>query len=237
MARIDTLGNFLTDVADSIREKTGKSDSITPANFDTEIESISGGGDLSEYFNTNPTSVTSIMEIKASLIKKIPDVYIPSTVTNGNNAFNSSNWGSYLPIPKLIGGENITAYESLFQGQINITDIDCTGLNTSSCTSFYRMFYNCTQLTRLDLSSFTPPTTGSIILKQMFLSCTQLTFLDIRNMTLHNSTNFDFMFGSGSSNFNVNCEIIVKDTTEKDWVTTNFSYLTNVKTVAEYEGE
>lgn len=44
MARIDNLTNFLTDVANSIRSKTGKTDAIPAENFDTEIESISGGG-------------------------------------------------------------------------------------------------------------------------------------------------------------------------------------------------
>lgn len=41
MARVDTLTNFLTDVADSIRSKTGKSETIACEDFDTEIESIS----------------------------------------------------------------------------------------------------------------------------------------------------------------------------------------------------
>ena len=44
MARTDSLTNFLTDVADAIRSKTGKSDLIPCENFDIEIESISGGG-------------------------------------------------------------------------------------------------------------------------------------------------------------------------------------------------
>lgn len=43
MARIDKLSNFLTDVADSIRNKTGDTANISPANFDTEIASISTG--------------------------------------------------------------------------------------------------------------------------------------------------------------------------------------------------
>ena len=48
MARIDNLSNFLTDVADSIRSKTGKNGLITPANYDTEIESISTEPNLQE---------------------------------------------------------------------------------------------------------------------------------------------------------------------------------------------
>jgi hypothetical protein len=35
MARIDTLANFITDIATAIKAKTGKTDPITPANFDT----------------------------------------------------------------------------------------------------------------------------------------------------------------------------------------------------------
>lgn len=46
MARIDTLNHFLTDVADSIREKKGTSGQILASNFDTEIASISGGGEV-----------------------------------------------------------------------------------------------------------------------------------------------------------------------------------------------
>ena len=40
MARIDTLADFLEDVANKIRSKTGSQSTITPANYDTEIEKI-----------------------------------------------------------------------------------------------------------------------------------------------------------------------------------------------------
>lgn len=43
MARIDTLANFLTDVAAAIKEQTGNNDNIRPSNFDTEILRISAG--------------------------------------------------------------------------------------------------------------------------------------------------------------------------------------------------
>lgn len=49
MARIDTLTNFLTDVATAIRNKKGTTDKIKPSNFGTEILSIGGGGN---YYNT-----------------------------------------------------------------------------------------------------------------------------------------------------------------------------------------
>ena len=40
MARTDNLQNFLTDVADAIRTKTGESGSIAAADFDAEILDI-----------------------------------------------------------------------------------------------------------------------------------------------------------------------------------------------------
>ena len=40
MARIDTLGHFLTDVADSIRAKAGTSGTILASAFDTAISNM-----------------------------------------------------------------------------------------------------------------------------------------------------------------------------------------------------
>lgn len=57
MARTNTLTNFLTDVADSIRSKTGKSEPIACEDFDTEIESISGGG--SANLQTKSVTITT----------------------------------------------------------------------------------------------------------------------------------------------------------------------------------
>ncbi len=44
MARTDTLGHFLTDVADAIRTKTGSEATITASEFDTAIGNIPSGG-------------------------------------------------------------------------------------------------------------------------------------------------------------------------------------------------
>ncbi len=48
MARTNTLGNFLTDVADAIRTKKGSSDTILASDFDTEIENLPSGGGVVE---------------------------------------------------------------------------------------------------------------------------------------------------------------------------------------------
>lgn len=44
MSKTDNLTDFLTDVADAIREKKGTTEKINPQNFSDEIRSIKGGG-------------------------------------------------------------------------------------------------------------------------------------------------------------------------------------------------
>lgn len=49
MSKQDNLTDFLTDVADAIREKKGTTDKINPQNFSEEIRSIEGGGDVWDF--------------------------------------------------------------------------------------------------------------------------------------------------------------------------------------------
>lgn len=53
MARTNTLGNFLTDVADAIRTKKGSSGTIQASSFDSEILSIPSGGTTIEKKDIN----------------------------------------------------------------------------------------------------------------------------------------------------------------------------------------
>lgn len=104
MARIDTLANFLTDVATAIKSKTGKTDAITPANFDTEINSIEVGGGGSNN-NDKPTSsvlpsgYTQLEYVSARGTQYIDTGFKPTEKTNfevtfvSHNGF-SSNQGS-----------------------------------------------------------------------------------------------------------------------------------------------
>ena len=52
MARIDTLGNFLTDVAEAIRTKEGTTETIPASEFDTRISNLSGGGNVEETISS-----------------------------------------------------------------------------------------------------------------------------------------------------------------------------------------
>lgn len=112
-------------------------------------------------------------------------------------------------------------------------------LNLSSSTfvnpsSFAQMFDGCTSLTSVDLSGI--GTLPQIPINSMFNSCTSLMHIDFRNADFSAVTQSSYMFGSSNSNYvPANCEIIVKDDTQKAWFNNKFSRMTNVKTLAEYQ--
>ena len=74
MARTDTLNNFLTDVAEAIREKEGTTEAIPANEFDTRISNLSGEEDLTEElegYSANLTEQeTKINDIIAGLSNK-----------------------------------------------------------------------------------------------------------------------------------------------------------------------
>ena len=226
MARIDTLANFLTDVATAIKSKTGKTDSITPANFDTEINGIEVGGGkyapkFCSFYYCRETDLTKeISLLDTSNITSMYSMFSYCTkVTNLDlSGFNTSQ---------------VTDMTFMFQGCSQLTSVDVSGFDTSNVTSMVRMFENCHKLTSLDLSSFhTPNLTACAKMFNSDVSTTcELMHIDMRNFDFTNVTLYTDMF----TNVKTNCEIIVKDNTAKEWITSRFTTLTNVKTVAEYE--
>lgn len=85
MARTDTLGNFLTDVATAIRNKKGTTDTIVASNFDTEIESIESGGGLptvstiTEAFGVVSDVLNKFIENYPKILDTPATLYTPNT--------------------------------------------------------------------------------------------------------------------------------------------------------------
>lgn len=236
MARTNNLTNFLTDVADAIREKKGTNETIQASDFDTEITNLpSGGVDISEYFNTTidtynyvggPPFVSDLVQ------KKIPSITIGNNVTTLHGAFYQSG---VEEIGNIYFNDNVTELVTMFSGCTNLISVGLNNGSTSNVTTMYEMFNSCRALVSLDLSNWETPNLTDTT--RMFANCVSLTHIDMRKMTFGSVTSSGYMFGgSASGGVPNNCEIIVKSQTEKDWITSKFSRLTNVKTVAEYEG-
>ena len=79
----------------------------------------------------------------------------------------------------------ITSTAYWLAGMTNLTTIEgLEYLNTENVTSMQNMFYGCTSLTRLDLSTFRTPEVR--YLSYMFEGCTSLTTVDISNFDTTN---------------------------------------------------
>ena len=205
MARIDTLGNFLTDVATAIRNKKGTTDTIAASDFDTEIASIESGVDINEYLSDTITKGDSslggwtktIIKLRSPLtiegtdatymFYRYPSNEIPqidtSSVTNMSSMFNGCS--SLKTIPQL-NTSSVTNMSSMFNGCINLATIP--QLDTSSVTNMTYMFSNCTSLAtipQIDTSSVTN-------MSSVFSNCVHLA--TIPQLDTSSVTNMTYMF-------------------------------------------
>ena len=206
MARTDTLGHFLTDVADAIRTKKGSSDTIQASNFDTEIENLPSGADLSDYFTPTISDGNSNVPGYLYMIKTIPN----STTVSGtslsyafynfrgtaiplldtSNVVNMSNMfqNSHLTTIPLLDTSNVTTMTSMFSYCSHLTTIPL--LDTSNVTNMNSMFRDCTSLTEIPLLNTSNVTT----IKNIFNGCTNLTTIPILDFSKVGSLNYSFAF-------------------------------------------
>lgn len=156
--------------------------------------------------------------------------YYTETIQYGN----SSTPGYVKTIKKLpvykIDPNNPGSTAYMFYG-FQGTSLDLSQLDTSQVFNMSNMFCNCYNITELDLSNFY--TTKVTNMSSMFNGCYMLQKVDIRNFTFDSVTNSLGIF----SNLNNpgGCLIIVKSETEKAWLQSKNTSLTNIKTVEEYE--
>ena len=264
-----------------------------------KVKDIQGGGDISEYFNTNYSGTSPSNWVSQNFVKKVPDVIIddsvkelvqfasnasfaPKIICNANvtninylyynnksenidiSGLNTSNVTQAINL--FYGCSNLTSldlsnfylskvtdYANLFNNCLKLTNLDLSNLGKNQIINMSRTFYNCSNLTSLNINHF--DTSKLTTLQQTFYGCSSLTSLDLSSWNTSNVQsmyntfaycnklqrldirNFDFTKVTSYSNMftgvPANCLIIVKDDTAKTWITSKFTTLTNVKTVAE----
>lgn len=195
MARIDNLTNFLTDVADSIRSKTGKSETIAAEDFDTEIESIETGGTLqSKSITITENGTTSITPDTG--YDGLSDVSVTTDVSGGGETvyINDASYLFYqnarkdqveelLPLLK-----NVTSTYQMFYVafQCNISvDLSHGELNSlNRADTFYQMFTSASQIKSVKLSS---TYTGANNFSNMFSGCSNIQTIDLSGITVANT--------------------------------------------------
>lgn len=163
MARTDNLNNFLTDVADSIREKKGTTELIPASEFDTEIDSISSGVDINEYFSETINGGSYNLGGWSHVILKFRTPLV-AVSDNGNYMFNK------YPLSELpqVDTSNVTNMSYMFYDCNTITTIPF--IDTSKVTTTNGMFSGCSKLTTIPQLD----TSNVLYMTQMFYNCNNL---------------------------------------------------------------
>jgi surface protein len=152
--------------------------------FTNRAETLAAGGTFTPYGATEPVTIKSVWsgtDVTASA------VYSPGWET----------WGVYNNISTVVFEPSFasvlpTSTNYWFNNCSNLTTI--TGisyLNTSEVTNMGYMFYKCSKLTSLDLSSFN--TAKVTDMSNMFSSCSELKTLNLSGWTNTKATNMSSM--------------------------------------------
>ena len=127
--------------------------------------------------------------------------YITSDVDNGNST-----------ITRTIVSENELPTSISFKDKSGLVSVSY--LDTSKVTDMANMFYNCSNLTSIDLSSF--DTSNVTNMSNMFNTCTKLLSIDVSNFNTSKVTDMSYMFS--------NCKMTTIDVSNF-----NTSKVTNMK--------
>ena len=86
----------------------------------------------------------------------------------------------------------VTDMNGMFWDCRNLTSLDVSGFNTENVTDMNGMFFCCANLTSLDVSGF--KTENVTNMNHMFEQCTNLTSLDVSGFNTENVTDMNHMF-------------------------------------------
>ena len=164
MARIDTLGNFLTDVADAIRTKKGTTGTIPANTFDTEITSIEGGSKYAPRYIT-------FQNYKGTELNEELSNLDTSNITSMNSMFYLASNLQSLNLTSF-DTSKVTDMSSMFYNDFNLQSLDLSNFDTSKVVSMISMFNYCSKLRTLDLSNF--DTSSVVNVSSMFYYCRKL---------------------------------------------------------------
>ena len=141
MARTNNLTDFLTDVADAIKNKKGDDTPILASEFDTEITNLPSGGSSHAWsaigYNGEPKSLQEMFDYS----KEIYDNW-DNTIINLTSKFSRDKNLIWFP---LVDTSNVKDMTSMFYNCTSLKEIP--QLNTSNVTDMTSMFSSCNKLT------------------------------------------------------------------------------------------
>lgn len=182
--------------------------------------------DLSMFDTSKVTYMSSMFDHCDALTSLNVSGFNTSKVTNMTSMFNNCQSLESIDLSNF-DTSNVTSMRTMFLRNYTLKELNLSKFNTSKVTSMNAMFQYCTSLTKLNISSF--DTSNVTNMSAIFSYDSKLTLIDMRNMTFTSKlTDANSMFYSASNN----ATIYVKSNTEKTWLNTNYSSLTNVIAVS-----
>ena len=166
---------------------------------------------------TSPEEFMNTVMEKGAAIKKviIKDKIVPT---------NTSNWFAYLTNVTEIEGlenldtSNVTDMNSMFYECSSLVSLDLSSFNTSNVTNMMMMFDGCSKLESINLSSFNTSKVENM--RQMFYRCSLLESLDISNFDISSDTEIHLMLSE------LNCPVYVKDEDVKEVLESDLYHFT-----------
>ena len=122
---------------------------------------------------------------------------------------------------------NIKSTCSMFYECSSLTKMDLSNFNTNNVTNMRCMFYGCSSLTKIDLSNFNTNNVTDML--GMFKECASLTNIDLSNFNTNKVTNMASMFYGCSSLTNIDLSNFNTDNVTN--LTSMFAYCSSLKNV------
>ena len=115
-----------------------------------------------------------------------------TTITSTSWWFNACTSLTTITGLENLKTDNVTNMSGMFYECYELTSLDLSGFNTSMVTDMGGMFYGCSGFTSLDVSGFN--TSNVTMMANMFGGCSGLTSLDVSGFDTSKATNMSFMF-------------------------------------------
>lgn len=181
MAKNDNLKDFLSDVADAIREKKGSTDLINPQDFSSEIASIQSG-DIWGFDELGYTPQNIPMKEWVEYSKLKMEQFTPS---NALTIFKNDSSLHFAPLVDLSG---ITSMTAMFYGCHSLVVVPL--YNTVNILNMSQCFYYCSALTDIPLYD----TSNVTNMSNLFNGCISLK--SIPKLNMGNVTTLDTAFAN-----------------------------------------
>lgn len=188
MAKTDNLGDFLKDVADSIRTKTGTTELINAQDFSDKILSIQTGGGENTVKNLLDATKSCYYLFYYYSGTTVDDLIQPNDTENVTSMMGMFYNCNKLTAVPLLNTSNVTNMSSMFQSCNALTAIP--QFDTSKVTNMSSFCANCYALTAIPLLD----TSNVTNMNAAFSRCTSMMAVPLLNTS--KVTDMNFMFSA-----------------------------------------